>query len=277
MRRLLRYAMVYSRLFCEPRPGVVAHSLASRLLAEEPLLRDGLWLLADDHAKSATHTVAALERWGTEPQAANHTPFNLANNTDKSTFEYMGGEDPAGREMGRRFALAMSSFARFPSRPTAGSRSSGMVAAYPWADLGSATVVDIGGSRGADAVHLAGWYPDLSFVVQDIPAMIEGAAEALPLELRERIRFMPYDFFTPQTFTADVYLIKQCLHNWSDHHCVQILQNLVPALRTGSRLLILDSLVPPPGTMSLMDEKNVRFVALFLLKAHLRILTADGF
>ena len=157
MRRLLRYAMVYSRIFCEPRPGVVAHSLASRVLAEEPLLRDGLWLLAHDYPKTAVHTVAALERWGTEPQAAYHTAFNLANGTDKSAFEYMGGEDPVGREMGRRFALAMSSFTRFTSRPAPGSRSSGMVAAYPWADLGSATVVDIGGSRGADVVQLASW------------------------------------------------------------------------------------------------------------------------
>ncbi len=40
MRRLLRDAIVYHRLFQEPQPGVVTHGLASCMIAEEPLHPD---------------------------------------------------------------------------------------------------------------------------------------------------------------------------------------------------------------------------------------------
>jgi hypothetical protein len=260
----MRYAMAHSRLFREPRPGVVAHSLASRLLAEEPLLRDGLWVLAEQNFTAAPYAVLALEKWGDMPQEPNRTAFNLAFGTDKSAYEFMS--TPEGRDMGRRFSLAMTSFARFSSRPDSTPRPARLREAYPWATLGRSKVVDVGGSRGADAIHLARLYPDLSFVVQDLPGMIEGAD--VPPELQDRISFVPYSFFTPQTVSADVYIIKQCFHNWPDHYCVRILQNQVPALRSGARLIIVDSVVPPPGTMSLMDERNVRYVLGQLLVDH---------
>lgn len=38
-RRILRHAMT-NHIFCEPRPGIVAHTAASRLLAENVLIRD---------------------------------------------------------------------------------------------------------------------------------------------------------------------------------------------------------------------------------------------
>lgn len=61
----------------------MSHSLASRLLAEEPLLKDGLWLLAEQYFTAAPHAVAAMEKWGAVPQEPNHTAFNLAFGTDK--------------------------------------------------------------------------------------------------------------------------------------------------------------------------------------------------
>lgn len=166
---------------------------------------------------------------------------------------------PEGRGIGRRFALAMTSFARFSSRPASTPRLARLAEAYPWAALGRCKVVDVGGSRGSDVIHLARLYPELSFVVQDLPGMIEGAE--VPPELRDRVGFVPYSFFTPQTVSADVYMIKQCFHNWPDHYCVRILQNQAPALRSGARLIVIDSVVPPPGTMSLTDERNVRYVS----------------
>lgn len=261
MRRILRYVMAFNRLFRETRPGYVGHSLASRLLAQEPLLRQGLWLLAEDFFSTSPHCVPALDRFkdGQEP---NETAFQLANGTELSSYDYM----EAHPDQARRFGMAMSSFARFSNRPTSvpSSASAKLDGAYDWDSLGSGgLVVDVGGSRGLDAVGLATRHPTLRVLVQDIPKMLVGAEAALPEPLRadSRVKFMPYSFFTPQTVAADVYLIKQCFHNWPDHYCVRILKNQVPALKPGARLLIIDSVVPPPGGMSLMDERTVRYVA----------------
>ena len=42
VRRLMRYAITFHRLFKEKRAGFVSHSAASRWVAENPLARDGL-------------------------------------------------------------------------------------------------------------------------------------------------------------------------------------------------------------------------------------------
>lgn len=280
MRRLLRYAMVHHRLFCEPRPGYVAHSLASRMLAEDPLLRDGFWLLAEDYFTAAPHAVAALERWpkadaggdaggDDEAEEPNHTAFSLREGTHLNPYEFLSAHPP----LARRFALAMSSFARYPSQPTTAPRAE-VLQAFDWASLGSppsssssggGLVVDVGGSRGADAIRFARAHPALRFVVQDMASMIAGAEAAVPEDVRARVAFMPYDFFTPQTVAADAYLIKQCFHNWPDHYCVRILKNQVPALRAGARLVVVDSVVPPPGQMTLVDEMGVRAFDMMML------------
>ena len=42
VRRIMRYAMSYHRLFAEPQQGLVAHSAGSKLLATEDVVRAGL-------------------------------------------------------------------------------------------------------------------------------------------------------------------------------------------------------------------------------------------
>lgn len=48
VRRIIRYAIAHHRVFCEPRPGFVAHSAASRVLAESSGIRDALGMLFDE-------------------------------------------------------------------------------------------------------------------------------------------------------------------------------------------------------------------------------------
>jgi hypothetical protein len=47
LRRILRYAMCWHRVFCEPEKGFVAHTTASRLLREDPRARDMAGLMFD--------------------------------------------------------------------------------------------------------------------------------------------------------------------------------------------------------------------------------------
>lgn len=198
-------------------------------------------------------TLEALQKFKSqEPQ---HTGASFALGTEMGSYEFLSKQP----ELAKRFANAMSSFSRFSSQPSNKPRTR-LIQKYPWGAIGEGTVVDVGGSRGIDCFALAQAYPQLQFVVQDLPRMIIGAEASIPPNLVQRIRFMPYNFFTPQTVEADVYLIKQCFHNWPDHYCVRILKNQIPALRPRARIVVSDSVVPEPGTMSLMAEKTVRCV-----------------
>lgn len=48
LRRILRFAISFHRLFQEPRKGIIAHSAASRRLAENQGSEDGVGLMMDD-------------------------------------------------------------------------------------------------------------------------------------------------------------------------------------------------------------------------------------
>lgn len=48
LQRILRFAMVWHRVFCEPEKGFVAHTAASRQLAEDPRAHDMAGLMFDE-------------------------------------------------------------------------------------------------------------------------------------------------------------------------------------------------------------------------------------
>lgn len=47
-KRIVRHAMSFHRLFTEPRAGFIAHSLGSRMLAEDEVLRAGVGQAFED-------------------------------------------------------------------------------------------------------------------------------------------------------------------------------------------------------------------------------------
>ena len=48
LRRILRYAILYHRVFREPRAGVVTHSAASALLVKHPAMFDTLGMMYNE-------------------------------------------------------------------------------------------------------------------------------------------------------------------------------------------------------------------------------------
>lgn len=108
---------------------------------------------------------------------------------------------------------------------------------------------------------MANAYPHLEFVVQDLGAAVAAGAEQLPASLKDRIKFEEHDMFSPQRVAgAGVYYLRHILHDWPDEFATKIIANLVPALKDGSKVLISDSVIPPPGQLHGADEKFVRYV-----------------
>ena len=130
---------------------------------------------------------------------------------------------------------------------------------YPWNELGTATMVDVGGSHGETSIAIAQHFPLLSCIVQDRPEVIAEKEATVPVELESRVTFIAHDFFTPQPVrNADVYLLRWILHDWPDKYAIQILKALVPALKPGAKVLVNEFLVPEPGMVSQYVERGIR-------------------
>lgn len=62
IRKVVRYA-VAQKIFEEPRPGVIKHSAASRLLAENPGIHDYVATVSDELWQAAAQTCNAWSKW----------------------------------------------------------------------------------------------------------------------------------------------------------------------------------------------------------------------
>ena len=155
----------------------------------------------------------------------------------------------------KRFAGAMSSFASYT-----GHGPEYLARGYPWASLGNKTVVDVGGSEGKYSIALAQSFPQLKFIVQDLPAVVTAvnSKRPVPLGLEDRVTFMEHDMFTEQPVSADVYMFRFVFHDWPDKYVVRILRQLIPALKSGARIIISDSILPEPNTLSELYERKIR-------------------
>ncbi|KAG9233480.1 sterigmatocystin 8-O-methyltransferase [Amylocarpus encephaloides] len=112
--------------------------------------------------------------------------------------------------------------------------------AHDWKSAGKASVVDLGGSAGHDAVILANAFPNLTITVQDLPECKPVFEADLPAEMKSRVSFMEHSFFEPQPLQADIYILKMILHDWPDHDAVQILRALTPSLHAGARVILFE-------------------------------------
>ena len=151
----------------------------------------------------------------------------------------------------RRFTSAMSGVASSPSFAI-----EHLTQNYPWASLGSATVVDIGGADGHTSVHLVKSFPNLQCIVQDRMDVIKNVR--LSTSDQDAISLAAYDFLEPQYVKGDVYLLRWILHNWSDKYCIKILRNQICCLRPGAKILIMETILPEPNSLPLLQERQIR-------------------
>jgi ubiquinone/menaquinone biosynthesis C-methylase UbiE len=108
------------------------------------------------------------------------------------------------------------------------------------------TLCDVGGGHGHLASLLSA-YPGLQATVLDMPEVI-GETDRLwapKLGLTQRCRYHGGDMFS-EVPSADAYVLKSVLHNWSDDECIRILANLRRAIVGAGRVFIIDFFVPGP-------------------------------
>lgn len=78
----------------------------------------------------------------------------------------------------------------------------------------------------------------------DLPRVIADAAK---LGLGPPCKPVSGDFFVEPPAGGDAYLMKWILHDWDDEACARILASCRRAIAPQGKLLLIETVVPPPG------------------------------
>ncbi|KAF2659031.1 S-adenosyl-L-methionine-dependent methyltransferase [Lophiostoma macrostomum CBS 122681] len=239
--RIMRHA-VSQGIFLEPEPGVIAHSAISQAIVNVPNTDAMMSNILDNMWTSAPRIVDAMAKWpGSEEP--NETAFNIAHHTSATFFEELAKNE----ERARIFAGSMTWLQSAPPM-----RPSFAVEGYDWSV--HKKMVDVGGSHGVIAREIVEKNPSMKIVVQDRPEVVECA----PKDVVENVEWAAHDFFTEQPIKdADVYFLRWILHDFSDKYCIKILRALVPALKKGARIVLMEHILPEPGTISAYQQRLV--------------------
>ncbi len=150
-------------------------------------------------------------------------------------FEYIG-KHPA---LATAFAAAMTSTTRRAERA--------LVAARAFGEF--SLVVDVGGSLGSLVRLLLAEHPNSRGIVFDRPEIAEAASRHWAGDAdATRLQAIGGSFFDTVPGGADLYLLKQILHDWQDPQCIAILRNVRTRMSPGARVAIVEMVLPDDGS-----------------------------
>ena len=111
------------------------------------------------------------------------------------------------------------------------------------------TVIDVGGGTGNLLVTILEQYPCTRGVLADVPHVIDEARTRIAsLGVLERCAFKAIDFFESVPAGGDVYVLSHVIHDWTEEECLTILGNCRRAMKPGSRLQIVEMVLPSGDT-----------------------------
>ena len=114
--------------------------------------------------------------------------------------------------------------------------------AYPWPD--GAVVCDVAGGIGT-LLSVVVTTARVRGVLVDSPAMLAEAARLLRERgVADRVETVEGDILGSLDVEADVYLLKDVLHDWDDERCVAVLGAVAKAMPRGSKLVVIEYLQP---------------------------------
>ncbi|KAI1448983.1 S-adenosyl-L-methionine-dependent methyltransferase [Annulohypoxylon stygium] len=259
--RLLRHGMV-NHLFQEPSPGVIMHTAASRLLVEDESLQSWVAFNTKDVYPSSARVLDALTKYP-EAKSLVRTGFNFAFDTvdTEPMFVTIGKDPKRAKRMGQAMASLTGGEGYELSYVTEGCDLTDV-------DARGGTLVDLGGSHGFVSLYLARQFRNMKFVVQDLPKTIDSAPKPICADAKvaKRISLQVHNFFTEQPVKgADVYYFRWIMHNYSTPYAIQIIRNLIPALKPGARVIINDLCLSEPGLETPWDERLMRSMDLVMM------------
>lgn len=115
---------------------------------------------------------------------------------------------------------------------------------YPWPD--NAVVCDVAGGIGTLlSVIVSSTGANLRGILVDSAGMISEAERFLAERgVSDRVDRREGDIFGSIDAAADVYLLKDVLHDWDDERCAKILAAVAAGMPRGSKLVVIEYLQP---------------------------------
>jgi SAM-dependent methyltransferase len=139
-----------------------------------------------------------------------------------------------------------------------------LLAAYDFSDNG--ILLDVGGGFGQLMIAILRKYPAVRGIVFDLPHCAEGARKNLAVSgVADRCEFIAGSFFDSVPAGADAIIMKSIIHDWNDERCVRILQNCHRALKLGTRLMVVDRIVPDKLEPT-ADHRDITLTDLTMLR-----------
>ncbi|KAK5095775.1 hypothetical protein LTS08_007909 [Lithohypha guttulata] len=254
-----------SGLFRELDNHTLEHTAISKDLRQGSPFLHAVTFLTETASITANKMVDMTKQYGSS-SAQNHTAFNIAFDTDLPFYAY-SSKDP---KLSTQLAGSMKFFGVGGELHL-----KHLVNGYDWESLGDAKVVDVGGSQGHASIALASTFPNLSFIVQDLPEVIDRAKKSRTTSppdpaVASRVSFEVHNFFQPQppsSHSADVFLARLVLNNWHDNEAAFILRNLVSVMKSSARIVIMSAVLPDPGAVNLREEAIERTRDMFMMQA----------
>lgn len=103
-------------------------------------------------------------------------------------------------------------------------------------------LVDVGGGNGHLISVISSRYPHIHTVLLERPSAIKAALAHENPYIADTM-LLEGNFFEQIPHGADLYILRHVLHDWNNKQCREILSNCAKAMRSGSRLLIIEALI----------------------------------
>lgn len=125
-----------------------------------------------------------------------------------------------------------------------GRESNAILDAYDLSPFG--VVVDIGGGNGSQITEILKKYSKMKGILFDLPHVIQRAKERIVSSgLQDRCQLVPGSFFDAVPEGAGAYILRHIIHDWDEEKCLTILRNCHRAMSSASKLLVIESVIPP--------------------------------
>jgi O-methyltransferase domain/Dimerisation domain len=128
-----------------------------------------------------------------------------------------------------------------------GAEAPAVAAAYDFSGL--TTIVDVGGGTGHLLTTILANYPESRGILFDLPHVVGDAPTLIQSRgLADRVTIEAGSFFDRIPSGGDAYLLSHVIHDWTEDHCLTILGHCRGAMNSGSRLLIIEMVLPAGDT-----------------------------
>jgi hypothetical protein len=158
-----------------------------------------------------------------------------------------------------------------------------VAAAYDFSDFD--TIVDVGGATGNLLTTVLARHARPRGVLFDLPHVVRDAAALIRARgLTDRVVIEAGNFFERVPAGGDAYVLSHIIHDWNEDQCLTILDTCRNAMKPGSKLLIIEFVLPAGdtphfGKLSDMvmlaipggEERTAQEYAALLEKAGLRL------